>query len=79
MSNNSADLMLEKSLRDELNHVLLCEEIMWAQRAKTNWLQLGDKNTKFFQTVATIRKKMNEITKVKDENGFSWSIGQGFE
>ena len=36
MSNNFVDLMMEKSLRDELNHVLLCEEIMWAQRAKTN-------------------------------------------
>lgn len=65
MNNISGDLVKEKCLREELNHVLISEEIMWAQRAKVNWLQLGDKNTHFFQIMASIRKKRNEISRLK--------------
>lgn len=32
----------------------------------------GDKNTKFFQVTATIRKRHNYIQKIIDENGI-WS------
>ncbi|XP_062026488.1 uncharacterized protein LOC133742823 [Rosa rugosa] len=45
------------------------EEVFWAQRAKANWLCLGDKNTKFFQTQATLRKKRNYINKIKNNMG----------
>lgn len=45
------------------------EEVFWAQKARANWLQLGDKNTKFFQMQATIRKKKNTISKIKDDYG----------
>lgn len=49
--------------------VLKQEEIMWAQKARTNWLQIGDKNTKFFQIFVNIRRKRNEISRGKDANG----------
>lgn len=52
---------------------------MWAQKAKANWLKLGDRNTIFFQTVATIRRKRNEIKKVKDRNGLWWNATEGLE
>lgn len=29
----------------------------WAQKARANWLHLVDKNTKFFRTSTTIRRK----------------------
>lgn len=45
------------------------EEIYWAQKARANWLKLGDKNTRFFQMQASIRKKRNNISKIKDDCG----------
>ena len=51
----------ELSVRNELNRTLNDEELLWAQTARPNWLQLGDKNTKFFQTVTNIRRKRKEI------------------
>lgn len=52
---------------------------MWAQKARDNWLQLGDRNTKYFQTFANIRRKRNEISKVKDSNGPWWVKGEGLK
>ncbi|CAL9009540.1 unnamed protein product [Prunus brigantina] len=52
-----------------LRSILENEEIFYAQRARVNWLQHGDKNTKFFQTFATIRKKRNHISRIKDNSG----------
>lgn len=51
------ELELETKLSDELNTILNQEETIWAQKAKANWLQLGDKNTRYFQIVAPIKKK----------------------
>lgn len=33
------------------------QEIYWTQRARQNWIALGDKNTRLFQIAATIRKR----------------------
>lgn len=55
------DLVLEKQVSEKLLEVLKQEEIKWAKKAQTNWLQIGDKNTKFFQTFVNIRRKRNEI------------------
>ena len=56
-------------LRKEINDLLDCEEIMWQQRSKFNWLSLGDRNTKYFHTKASGRKKKNTIFKLMDERG----------
>lgn len=58
-------------LRKELNDLLDSEEIMWQQRAKVQWLTLGDHNTKFFHSKASERKK-NTISKIQDEDGEWW-------
>lgn len=50
---------------------------LWAQRARHNWIAFGDKNTKNFQMVATIRKRHNFIGSILDENGI-WSDDQHF-
>lgn len=49
-----SEMELEKKLSEELNTILKQEKIIRAQKAKVNWLQLGDKNTRYFQIVATI-------------------------
>jgi hypothetical protein len=45
------------------------EEIKWNQRARANWLQNGDRNTAYFHSFASARKKRNFIKKLRDANG----------
>ncbi|XP_023912817.1 uncharacterized protein LOC112024413 [Quercus suber] len=56
-------------LRKEINELLDCEEIMWQQRSKVQWMGLRDHNTKYFHTKASGRKKKNTITGLMDERG----------
>ena len=42
---------------------------MWQQRAKVQWLGLGDRNTKYFHTKVSERKKKNTILGLVDEEG----------
>lgn len=50
-----------------------------AQKAKVNWLKFRDQNTRYFQTKATVRKKGNEIFKIKKDHGLRWFTGGGLE
>ena len=56
-------------IRKELNQLLEKEEKMWQQRSRVQWLENGDKNTKFFHRIATQRKRRNFIKGLKDEEG----------
>ena len=56
-------------IRKEINELLDSEEIMWQQRAKVQWLGLGDRNTKYFHTRASDRRRRNTINSIMDENG----------
>ncbi|CAN1776350.1 hypothetical protein LINPERHAP1_LOCUS13626, partial [Linum perenne] len=38
------------------------QEAYWSQRAKSDWLQLGDNNTKFFHRSTQQRRSLNSIT-----------------
>lgn len=58
-----------KPLKSQLQKHFIDQEIHWIQRAKQDWLLLGDKSTKFFQTMATIKKRYNTIRKIKDVQG----------
>lgn len=64
----------ERKLNDSLVALYKDEEILWAQRAKVNWLQLGDRNTRYFNTEATVRKRRNENIKIKDDHGNWWEM-----
>ena len=56
-------------IRKETNELLDCEEIMSQQRSKVQWMGLGDRNTKYFHSKASGRKKKNTITKLLDDRG----------
>ncbi|XP_022760871.1 uncharacterized protein LOC111307090 [Durio zibethinus] len=49
-------LAREVELKDNLNRLLEQEEVFWKQRARTNWLPEGDRNTKFIHAQKTKKK-----------------------
>lgn len=51
------------------------EESIWKQKARINWLQLGDSNTKFFHAFAQSRRSANAIHKLVRGDG-SVCLGQ---
>ena len=61
------------TLRRDLNVLLDKESRMWRQRARTQWLAKGDKNTKYFHAVATQRKRKNFIKGIQDDEGV-WQL-----
>ena len=54
--------------REELEILLHREEMMWAQKARCNWIILGDRNIKYFQTVVKLRRARNRILQLRTED-----------
>ena len=74
------DMLRSGPLTDESvdrQHVLLIEikenlekeEIYWVQRSRANWLKFGDRNTNFFSSFASARKKRNQIRRMLGDDG----------
>ena len=66
---------LERSLvtlqeaRAGLKHTLVVKEGFWRQKARVKWLSDGDKNTKFFHTAVTKRRRKSVIYRIRKTNG----------
>ncbi|XP_061346756.1 uncharacterized protein LOC133292365 [Gastrolobium bilobum] len=60
---------LEADLRGELDKTLILEEQLWFQKAKTVWIRDGDRNTKFYHTMAIARRPRNKILALKNNFG----------
>jgi hypothetical protein len=58
-----------KEIQNELQLKMEQEDIKWRQRSKTDWLQFGDKNSKFFHACANQRRRSNQIHSILDEQG----------
>ncbi|KAL5538625.1 hypothetical protein UlMin_044504 [Ulmus minor] len=52
-----------------LECLLTRQELFWKQRARTDWLIAGDRNTKFFHSQASGRRRKNEIIGILNDSG----------
>ncbi|GLT56023.1 hypothetical protein SLA2020_290970 [Shorea laevis] len=59
----------EDNLIKQINTLWAQAEAHWFQRARVNWINFGDKNTKYFHAVATKRRQNNHIFQLKDDTG----------
>lgn len=57
----------------ELENLLEDDEIYWKQHASEDWLNWGDRNTKWFHLKASSRRTRNKIQGLFDENGV-WKV-----
>lgn len=55
-----------KKLEAEINTLLDKEEKMWSLRARVNWLKDEDRNTRFFHSKASQRRRRNYIKRLFD-------------
>ncbi|KAL9683559.1 hypothetical protein QQ045_015381 [Rhodiola kirilowii] len=68
----------ERKLADELDKWLGREECLWRQRARTEWLKEGDRNTAFFHVRASHRRNINRIRSLQKYMGEVVSDDSGF-
>ncbi|GMJ14254.1 hypothetical protein HRI_005094600 [Hibiscus trionum] len=61
-------ILLESELLQELEGILDQEELLWRQKLCTNWVQNGDRNTKYFHRKAIIRRQKKKINSLKLSN-----------
>lgn len=67
------DLSVQRyeSAKRQLEVIYDQREIFWRQWSKQLWLQVGDKNSKFFYKTASQRRRTNRIHKLQNSEG-SW-------
>ena len=64
-------------LRRTLNALFEKEEKMWRQRSRSLWLSNGDRNTKYFHSRATQRRRRNHIQSLRDNMGVIHDTNEG--
>lgn len=52
------------TLNHELQKLAIAKEVSWRQKSRCLWLKEGDKNTKFFHTIANSNRRNNCIDKL---------------
>ncbi|XP_078168461.1 uncharacterized protein LOC144562967 [Carex rostrata] len=63
------DPTIEEWLLSEYHQAERDLEDYWRQRSRIQWHNEGDRNTNFFHTIATSRRRRNMITQVHTDNG----------
>jgi hypothetical protein len=64
------------NLQQELDEWLVRQEVIWHQKSREIWLEEGDKNTKFFHLSTVIRRRANNIDRIKLEDD-NWLTEMG--
>ncbi|XP_059065840.1 uncharacterized protein LOC131857377 [Cryptomeria japonica] len=60
----------DKKLMTDHESILAKEEVFCKQKSRETWLEVGDKNTKFFHNSIRMRRVRNHISRIKLSNGF---------
>lgn len=58
----------KKKLLCEYEGILAREEIYWKQKSRETWLEDGDRNTIFFHNNVKMKRVVNKITQITNEN-----------
>jgi hypothetical protein len=64
-----SEVNLRISLKDHLAKLLKQQLAYWKQRGKIKWVTLGDSNSKFFHSIATVQKRKNHIATLSLSDG----------
>jgi len=64
------DRLVRLQMKRELPNVRSQIDLFWRQRAKQHWMEDGDRNTKFFHRVASMRRRFNAIDKIVVEGSY---------
>jgi len=68
MSDINGILCQEKIAKEELDHALHCQYLLWKEIAKMLWFKDGDKNTAFFHVVVKRRNNSGGIHHLQIDN-----------
>uniref|UniRef100_A0A8I6Y3E3 Reverse transcriptase domain-containing protein n=1 Tax=Hordeum vulgare subsp. vulgare TaxID=112509 RepID=A0A8I6Y3E3_HORVV len=68
-SMSGSNLREEQQLERQLCELFEREEIMARQRSRVEWLRAGDRNTAFFHSKATARRRTNRILALARDDG----------
>ena len=63
---------LEAELIQEYENIRDQDNMFWRQKSRDNWIQNGDRNTKFFHLTTLVKRRRNKIEGLFDSNG-SWN------
>lgn len=61
------DLEAWIKLRSLLDETYKAEEKYWSKKSRVEWLQAGDKNTKYFHVVISQRRRMNKFDRLENQ------------
>ncbi|KAL0284345.1 UNVERIFIED_CONTAM: hypothetical protein Sangu_2830800 [Sesamum angustifolium] len=59
----------ESRIHGEMELLLSQEEVYWKQRGNAHWLREGDRNTISFHNRASVRRRANDISRIKNGEG----------
>lgn len=61
---NDNDRVNRLNLQEQFCSLILKDEIKWKQWSRNKWLKEGDRNTRFFHSMASARRRVNRITSI---------------
>lgn len=62
---------LEDILKKDLEDTLLQEELLWYQQSRCQWISQLDRNTRYYHSVTTAKRKKITVTKIQTDDD-SW-------
>ncbi|XP_010424208.1 PREDICTED: uncharacterized protein LOC104709265 [Camelina sativa] len=69
MRDHSVPQVLINQIRADLNKAYREEETYWKLKSRNQWMNLGDRNTKYFHAATKVRKSKNRLKSMLDAHG----------